>query len=205
MFYFKSDFAHVIMIHLCIGTISKSAITEECGLVISVFNAKKQLLENTQEIRHPTLYSPQVAVPTSPPTLNPPATAPPLLYWGSVWHMQTPLENLEKNTVVYVEFYPTEAGTAGGGGLGGLGGGKTMSNLHNYVTSCSYIINPETIDSSVYILNMAVSGEGGGGAEGAGAGRHVNPIMLTSEKSSLFIDLVINTRDREVDLLTILG
>ena len=55
-------------------------------MVISVYNARKQLVEERQQVLDPVIFSRKA------------------LYWGATWYMQTPIENLEDGGVVLVEF-----------------------------------------------------------------------------------------------------
>eukprot|EP00975_Prorocentrum_lima_P032640 6855052-Prorocentrum_lima.AAC.1 len=77
---------------------------------------------------------------------------------------------------------------------------------NNYSTMVTYAINVETIDSSVVTLQLSVPVDDSAVHPyqhqygRPAASRQLNPIMLISERSALQAELILNTRDRNVDL-----
>lgn len=154
---------------------SKSIVTEDAALVVRVYNVKKQVLENAVDIRNPALIKRNAAGVVTE------------IHWGSTWHMQTPLENLEMGSYLIIEFHPdiTQMSSAP---LSPTSTGKQA--VACYATSAMYPINTDVIDTGMQLFNLTVS---------ADQTKQINPIMLTSERTSLFAELVINTRDRTID------
>ncbi len=79
----------------------------------SVHNSAGQLIEKSQEVLQPALSSVDQRAhqlnqqgqgstqPSPPPPPPPPSHV--ALYWGSYWHMHTPLQNLEAGSFVLIE------------------------------------------------------------------------------------------------------
>jgi hypothetical protein len=155
---------------------SKSLITDLADLTVSVYNAKKQLIEDTRELHRPVQA--KHADDGSLAVIE--------LYWGATWHMHTPLENLEPGSYLVIGFHPAIIASSG----------KASSS---FSTQATYPIDTDSIDTGLQTLQLSVAVEDAGGKNA----RQLNPIAASSERSSLAAELIISTRDREVDVLSI--
>lgn len=139
-------------------------------MIIYVYNVKKQLVENAWELRNPAQIKRVEG-----------GSAVQEVYWGSTWHMQTPLENLETGSYLVIEFHPDSSIHS-----------NPASRANTFATTAVYPINTEVINSGIQVLQLTVPADDG-------KSKQMNPIMLNSEKCSLQAELVINTRDRAMD------
>jgi len=146
-------------------------VSEDPSIVISVYNEKKQLLETARDIRGPAAINTDANGGT--------------IIWGQSWHMQTPLENLEPNSYLMIEYRPRgEALQASGAVI------PPIAPL-----SATFFIDLNTIDSCFQNFDVVPVME---------TGRQINPILLNQEKSTIQTELILSRRNRPLDLKTIL-
>lgn len=96
------------------------------------------------------------------------------IYWGSVWHMQTPLDNIDTGSFVAIE-YRSVATTPG----------ATATTV-----IATFPLDIESIDSGLQTVQLLPSADASKG----------NPIFANGDKSTVQIEIVLNKRNREIDV-----
>jgi hypothetical protein len=160
-------------------------VSDDPSLVISIYNEKKQILEVARDVRSPAFLSKEDTEP-SPNTrdstnMNKKSG---YIFWGQSWHMQTPLENLEANSYLLIEYRPR-------------GEGLNVPNL-NPVSPliAQYFIDLDTLDSGLYVAELL---------PGSDSGRQSNSAQLQNEKSILSLDILLTRKNKPIDINTILN
>ena len=102
------------------------------------------------------------------------------IYWGSVWHMQTPLDNIEQGSYIAIEYraIPTAPGS---------------QNAASAVAT--FPLDIDSIDSGSQTLQLLPNADASSG----------NPIMTKIEKASIQLNIVLNKRNREIDVKVLYG
>jgi len=118
------------------------------------------------------------------------------LWWGTTFHMQTPLENLEKGTFILVEFCNS----------------NSLSDTPECIAWCRYDLDRETIDSidaklslttdpkPSNLLDISGSSVGGTGGGGAGSTRRGSTMPVKSGPVAARVDTGPSTLDCEMIL-----
>jgi hypothetical protein len=95
-------------------------------MVISVYNARKTLVESVQVINRPVI------------------TRPESVWWATTWHMTTPIENIDNGSFILIEI---KAGA-------GLLTSSAQAASGNTIYWVSHIIEKEEINSGDVIFNL---------------------------------------------------
>lgn len=163
-------------------------------MCFSVYNSKMQSIEESRDIVNP-VYSAAAGGEGSD------ESEAGGLYWGSTWHMQTPLENLESGTVLLVEFKELV-----------LGAQKPIGNdvSMTIVQYCTFVIDAMTIDSTVNSIPWTVQ------RMDVGHGATNNKIQKLStilsggnsggvmDVATINVDVIVHQKSRNVDVKSVL-
>lgn len=153
-------------------SLNRPQISEDPSIVIFVYNDKKQLIETARDVRCPA------AVHTDDKGGS--------IIWGQSWHMQTPLENLEPNSYLVIEFRPR-------GELVQSNPAAATPPIAPLTTTFQIDIN--TIDSGFQTFEVLPAME---------PGKQINPILLTQERSTIQVELILSRRNRNIDMRTVM-
>jgi hypothetical protein len=165
-------------------------VTDDPSLVISIYNEKKQLIESTRDVRNPSIISVEIenhAQHQKKQNIRGSITGKHggFIYWGQSWHLQTPLENLEPNSFLVIEYRPR---------------GELLNQTNSFVVSplsAQFEIDLSAIDSSLEAIELNPAMEVGN--------KQANPILAQNEKSILSMEIILTRKNRPIDLKTILS
>jgi hypothetical protein len=102
------------------------------------------------------------------------------LFWGSSWHMQTPLDNLESGSFITIEYKaPPVAGL----------NAQSMTGVSGTID-----LNIGVIDSGHQFLILSDNNP-----------KQSNQGFVNNDKSILSVELVINQRNRAIDYRMVYG
>lgn len=135
----------------------RASVCEHPVLMISAFNSKRQLIEAPKEFKEATY------VDVSSGEKN--------IFWGSMWHMNTPLENLQEGSFVLVEYKLRPDGPT--------------------VSSAQISLDRQTVDSTDTRLHLAVPIDGS---------RQANPILAMKENATLDVEILLTRKPRHVSI-----
>lgn len=91
--------------------------------------------------------------------------------WGSMWHMNTPLENLQEGSYVLIDYKLKVDGPV--------------------VSSVQISLDRRSVDSMVTTLQLTVPTDGG---------RQANPILALKENSSLNVEMLLTKKPKYISI-----
>jgi myosin-5 len=135
----------------------QASISNHPVLTFSAFNSKRQLIEAPKDLKEPAMVSS--------------AAGEKNITWGSMWHMNTPLENLQEDSYVLIEYKVKVDGPV--------------------VSSVQISLDRQSVDSMATKLHLAVPTDGG---------RQANPILALKENSTLNVETILTKKPKLISM-----
>jgi hypothetical protein len=133
----------------------QASISDHPALTFSAFNSKRQLIEAPKDLKEPAfVYTKEKNI-----------------TWGSMWHMNTPLENLQEGSYVLIDYKLKVDGPV--------------------VSSVQISLDRRSVDSMVTTLQLTVPTDGG---------RQANPILALKENSSLNVEMLLTKKPKYISM-----
>lgn len=162
---------HPLLCVCFLSRLRRATVGDQPVLVVAAYNSKRQLVEAGKELRGPAWTSAEQAA--SSPSASPPASATKHIYWGVLWHMQTPLENLEEGSYVLVEYKARSDGPV--------------------VSAAQVSLDRQTVNSGALRVSTTMPTDATGRPLG-------NPIAAQNERATMQIEVLLHRKSRPLAL-----